>query len=285
MGRFVQEAIAHRQALEVLRGQLGKLKDVLAPADKVLASTAQELSGASGAADALAEGETESSALAEQLRRAASALGALQAQHEELRASLLAIADQGQAGAGGDPDGAARRPKPREARGKSRPPAQLDLSAFTRGRWEAERLKGASMMGCSEAGDAGETGSSGIKVFMQDIPRPFPPEKPCTQVKGRHIMVNTAEKIRKIYVEISLSGTPDRVGFIRGANLAKFSSLAMERSDCPTGKKGGDLGWIVKGKVDAKLEEVALVTPRGACSPPFKVANSFHLFLCEERKG
>ncbi|CAE8652996.1 unnamed protein product, partial [Polarella glacialis] len=108
--------------------------------------------------------------------------------------------------------------------------------------------------------------------------------KACSQVRGRHILVGNVEKVRRIYIELAVTGTPDRNGFLRNASVAKFNTLAIERSDCPSGKKGGDLGWISKGSSDSKLQDVALVTPRGACSPPFRSHGGFHLFLCEERK-
>lgn len=287
MGRFAQEAAAHHKALVALRDELIKFKEALTPLDAVLANTAVELNVASNAVQALAEGTAGSNAIADRLCSAASSLGGLQAQHDRVKDHLASVRGNGRAGGQLDGEGADRRSKSRDLQAKLKRRVPFDFSAFTRARWEAERLKGISMIGASsEGGESAESGSSGIKIFMTDLPKPFQPEKPCTQVKGRHIVVSTAEKVRKAYIEISISGTHDRVGFIRGANLARFASLAMERSDCPiTAKKGGDMGWIAKGKGDARVEEVAMVTPRGACSPPFKVGNSFHLFFCEDRKG
>jgi parvulin-like peptidyl-prolyl isomerase len=218
------------------------------------------------------------------LVEAAVSLGDLQAEHERFREALMAAAgqklkDQSIAVEG---DGAERRAKSRDARSKSKQKAPVDFSAFTRARWEAERLKGASMLGTDDTGDAG---GSSVKVWVNEMPKPFPEEKPCSQVKGRHIMINTVEKARKVYNEISVSGNIDRTGFVRGANLARFISLANERSDCPSAKKGGDMGWLTKSKAESKFNDVAFVTPRGACSPPFKSQNGFHMFFCEERKG
>lgn len=285
MGCFVAAATAHRAALEALQEELKQIKESITPLIGVSANTSIVLGSASSAINVFADQVNDSAEITNQLLQAASSLGALQLEHEQLRDTLTTAAGQRQACSASDAEFGDRRSKSRDAKRKAKPRAPVDFSAFTRARWEAERLKGASMMGTNDNTEPGESGNSGVRVFMQDMPKPFQQDKPCTQVRGRHIMVNTAEKIRKIYIEISLTGSVDRIGFVRGANAAKFTAIAMERSDCPTGKKGGDLGWIAKGKVEAKLEEVAFVTPKGTCSPPFKVSNGFHIFLCEERKG
>lgn len=46
--------------------------------------------------------------------------------------------------------------------------------------------------------------------------------------------------------------------------------VAQEYSECPSGKKGGDLGWFPRGKMAGPFQEVAFNTPVGAVSAPFK---------------
>lgn len=46
--------------------------------------------------------------------------------------------------------------------------------------------------------------------------------------------------------------------------------LAAEYSECPSGKKGGDLGWFPRGKMAGPFQDVAFSTPVGATSAPFK---------------
>lgn len=46
--------------------------------------------------------------------------------------------------------------------------------------------------------------------------------------------------------------------------------IAAEYSECPSGKKGGDLGWFPRGKMAGPFQEVAFNTPVGATSAPFK---------------
>lgn len=49
-----------------------------------------------------------------------------------------------------------------------------------------------------------------------------------------------------------------------------FLQIAAEYSECPSGKKGGDLGWFPRGKMAGPFQEVAFNTVVGATSPPFK---------------
>ncbi|CAK0884396.1 unnamed protein product [Prorocentrum cordatum] len=251
------------------------LEAALSPAAEVLAGTAAALQGALEAAS--------SGAAPERLREASHLLRALEPEHERLRRALAGAAAGPATGtAGRRAPSRTRSLRPGAPRGAR---AHTDFSAFSRARWEAERLKGAAML--AAAGDAaGDAGGAGVKIWSQEMPRPAHPEKPCSQVRGRHIVSSSSEKIRRIYAELLATGVADRTGFIRGASAARFGMLAQEKSDDGiTAKKGGDLGWLSRGKMDSKFDEVAFVTPRGACSPPFKLMNCFHLFFSEDRKA
>ncbi|KAL7161326.1 hypothetical protein ACSBR2_041891 [Camellia fascicularis] len=46
--------------------------------------------------------------------------------------------------------------------------------------------------------------------------------------------------------------------------------LAAEYSECPSGKKGGDLGRFPRGKMASLFQDVAFSTSVGAISAPFK---------------
>ena len=83
----------------------------------------------------------------------------------------------------------------------------------------------------------------------------------------------------------------------------------QENSEAPDAKRGGDIGWIAKGKVEPRLEAVALTTPRGqestqrdrlrylwrakdplfqkgACSPAFlERPGCFQMVYVEDRGG
>lgn len=51
--------------------------------------------------------------------------------------------------------------------------------------------------------------------------------------------------------------------------------LAQEYSECPSGKKGGDLGWFPRGKMAGPFQDVAFSTHVGATSAPFKSTYGF----------
>src|SRR3989344_7315982 len=53
------------------------------------------------------------------------------------------------------------------------------------------------------------------------------------QVHAEHILVKTNEEANSILFDVR-----------RGAN---FEDIARARSICPSGKKGGDLGWFGRG--------------------------------------
>ena len=55
--------------------------------------------------------------------------------------------------------------------------------------------------------------------------------------------------------------------------------VAQEFSECPSGKKGGDLGWFPRGKMAGPFQEVAFNTPVGAVSAPFKSTYAFTIFF------
>lgn len=55
--------------------------------------------------------------------------------------------------------------------------------------------------------------------------------------------------------------------------------IAAEYSECPSGKKGGDLGWFPRGKMAGPFQEVAFNTPVGVTSAPFKSTYAFNFLL------
>lgn len=285
MVAFAEEVAVHRKAIDALRAELAKVVRVVPDVEAFLTKASAQLQEASQVVDGVADTVTASSA--DDLKEASLKLEALRSDHDDVIEKIedafgpqrVKVPQKADAASETTTAGGPRRSK--SAGVKSRAP--LDLSVFTRARWEAERLKGASMM--SGGGEDGG-GSSGVKVFIQEMPRPLIDEKPCTQVRGRLITTNTIEKIRKLYVEIAVMGSLDKIGFVRSANAARFASIATEKSDCLSAKQGGDMGWITKDKkTGSKFNDVAFVTPKGSCSPPFKSANGYHLFLCEDRKG
>jgi len=58
---------------------------------------------------------------------------------------------------------------------------------------------------------------------------------------------------------------------------AQFEDVAKVVSECPSAKKGGDLGEFTRGKMDKAFEEVAFKLKAGELSPVFETKFGFHL--------
>ncbi|KAL8457481.1 hypothetical protein ACS0TY_034573 [Phlomoides rotata] len=110
----------------------------------------------------------------------------------------------------------------------------------------------------------------------------------CTYVKARHILCEKQGKINEAYKKLQ-DGWLSNGDKVPPAEFAKFLScflqIAAEYSECPSGKKGGDLGWFPRGKMAGPFQEVAFNTPVGVTSAPFKSTHGYHIILSEGRKN
>lgn len=77
-------------------------------------------------------------------------------------------------------------------------------------------------------------------------------------------------KEREIRIKISLEMEIFCLHLFITDNIPPISQVAQEYSECPSGKKGGDLGWFPRGKMAGPFQEVAFNTPVGVTSAPFK---------------
>jgi len=163
-----------------------------------------------------------------------------------------------------------------EARQENRKPAQArDFSMFHKELWDRAQKRAEGMLAEQQ---------SGVFVHRETVPKPEKRVPGCATVKLRVVRVNTEEKIVRCYKAMAAGSGADKGGFLLGASLSRFTTLAKEKSDGSEGKNG-DLGWITRGKVDAKVEEVAFNCPIGACSPPFRVKSaSFNIVFVEDRR-
>lgn len=60
-------------------------------------------------------------------------------------------------------------------------------------------------------------------------------------------------------------------------NGAKFEDLAKMFSECPSKKKGGDLGWFAKGAMVPEFEQAVQKLKVGEISQPVKTQFGWHL--------
>lgn len=69
------------------------------------------------------------------------------------------------------------------------------------------------------------------------------------QVNASHILVKTEQDANVILFDLQ-----------RGAN---FEEVAKQKSLCPSGKKGGSLGWFGRNQMVKEFENAAFSTPKG----------------------
>ena len=83
------------------------------------------------------------------------------------------------------------------------------------------------------------------------------------QVHAAHILVANEDDAQKILSRIT-----------KGED---FEELAKRFSKCPSGKKGGDLGWFGKGQMVREFEDAAFAGAKGAVVGPIKTQFGYHL--------
>ena len=83
------------------------------------------------------------------------------------------------------------------------------------------------------------------------------------KVHCAHILVKNEQEAKTILDQIN-----------KGAN---FSKLAMEKSLCPSGKKGGDLGTFGRGRMVREFENAAFALQKGQISQPIKTEFGWHI--------
>ena len=83
------------------------------------------------------------------------------------------------------------------------------------------------------------------------------------KVKASHILVNKRSIADKLLDEIH--------------NGSNFSDLAKKHSLCPSGKRGGDLGFFTRGKMVPEFERAAFSLAKGEVSDVVKTEFGYHI--------
>ena len=83
------------------------------------------------------------------------------------------------------------------------------------------------------------------------------------KVHCAHILVKTEQEARTILDQLN-----------KGEN---FSKIAAEKSMCPSGKKGGDLGVFGRGRMVREFERAAFELQKGQLSQPIKTEFGWHI--------
>ncbi|OGI03530.1 MAG: peptidylprolyl isomerase [Candidatus Melainabacteria bacterium GWF2_37_15] len=88
------------------------------------------------------------------------------------------------------------------------------------------------------------------------------------EVKASHILVKTLDEAKELKARL-----------LAGEN---FGKLAEEFSFCPSGKRGGTLGYITKGQTVPNFEKAAFSLPEGEISEPVETEFGWHLIKVEK---
>jgi peptidyl-prolyl cis-trans isomerase C len=82
-------------------------------------------------------------------------------------------------------------------------------------------------------------------------------------ITASHILVPSVQEAQSLLDEIN--------------NGADFEALAMTRSKCPSGAKGGDLGIFRRGQMVEPFENVAFTLEIGKISQPVQTQFGWHI--------
>lgn len=83
------------------------------------------------------------------------------------------------------------------------------------------------------------------------------------EVRACHILVKSEKEAKDLLEQIKTG--------------SDFAELARRYSDCPSGKKGGDLGYFGRGQMVKEFENAAFTMGKGQVSEPVKTQFGYHL--------
>jgi peptidyl-prolyl cis-trans isomerase C len=91
-----------------------------------------------------------------------------------------------------------------------------------------------------------------------------------TEVRARHILVETEDEAKAILAELKKGGD--------------FAELAKSKSKDPGSADGGDLGYFTKDQMVPEFAEVAFKTAPGQLSDPVKSQFGWHVIKVEDKR-
>lgn len=99
-----------------------------------------------------------------------------------------------------------------------------------------------------------------LKVTDEDVKKTWSTEK---EAKASHILVSDEAKAKELRARIE-----------KGES---FESLAKQFSEDPTGKNGGDLGYLMRGSLEPSFENALFALKVGEIAGPLTTPYGFHL--------
>jgi peptidyl-prolyl cis-trans isomerase C len=98
------------------------------------------------------------------------------------------------------------------------------------------------------------------------------------QVRASHILLMYAGSMRSSNDRSKAEALSGIEGFVTSLNDGgDFAALAVENSDCPSGRSGGDLGPFGRGQMVPEFEEAAFNMEIGEVSGVIETDFGYHL--------
>lgn len=92
-----------------------------------------------------------------------------------------------------------------------------------------------------------------------------------TRVNAQHILVKTEDQAKEVLAELQQGKS--------------FEDLAKSKSQCPSGKKGGNLGWFSHGQMVKEFQKAAFDLKKGQISQPVKTQFGWHIIKVKDTQG
>ena len=92
-----------------------------------------------------------------------------------------------------------------------------------------------------------------------------------TQVRAAHILVKTQEEAASLKAKIQ-------------KGEMKFEDAAAQFSQCPSGARGGDLGYFGRGMMVKEFEVPSFNEPVGTITDPIQTQFGWHLIYVIDKK-
>ena len=106
-----------------------------------------------------------------------------------------------------------------------------------------------------------------LKAYYEAHKNEF--QKP-EQIRVRHMALETEQEAKEVLKSIK-----------EGKD---FAALAKEKSIGPNKEKGGDLGWVTRGRMHPELEKAAFSLKKGEISEIIHTKSGYHIIKLEDRK-
>ena len=90
------------------------------------------------------------------------------------------------------------------------------------------------------------------------------------EVRASHILVDSKLEADKLIAQIN--------------GGRKFEDLAKKYSKCPSGKKGGDLGYFGRGQMVKPFESAAFELEKGTISKPVETQFGYHIIKVTDKR-